>query len=66
MQVLPSWRVCYAYPPEMHSVSLEESGLPTTTRVPLSVTFHTPDLSARALTGMAFSESSGTTFMFPF
>lgn len=66
MQVLLSWRMCYAYTPKMYRVSLEESGPPTTTRVPLSVIFHTPDLSARALTGMAFSESSGTTFMFPF
>lgn len=43
--------------------SLEESSLPITTHVSLSVIFHTPDLLARALTGMVFSESSGTPFM---
>lgn len=47
-------------------VSLEESGLPTTPWVPLSVIFHTLDISAMALPMMGFSENVGATFMFPF
>lgn len=47
-------------------VSLEESGLPMTPCVLLSVIFHTLDISAMALPMMGFSENVGTTFMFPF
>lgn len=48
------------------TVYLKEHDLPITPCAPLSVIFHTPDLSAMALTVMVFSENVGTTFMTPF